>query len=165
MQLCSYAVMQLCSYAVMQLCSYAVMQLCSYAVMQLCNYARVKTTMRELLSQLEALEGVNQRTLISVIRDLNKPIRRAQDSGYKVAAIHLEVSKTVDIDLASFKTLLYRVRRVDQTKSKTEPLAKQKPDISTIAKEVIPKKSVLEFDKDTAAQRSKHKLAQFGKGK
>lgn len=119
--------------------------------------------MNELICKLEALEGVYQRSLISLIRELNESISKAQSNGFKVAGIHMEISKTVPIDLASFKTLLYRVRK-QRRKSLKRP-SKFRPEAATLSRPEEVNTTNNTFDKESAAQRSKQKLAQFGKGK
>lgn len=119
--------------------------------------------MNELIRKLEGLEGVHQRSLISLIRELNECISKAQSNGFKIASIHLEISKTVPVNLASFKTLLYRVRK-QRRKTPTKPLEfRQEP--ATLSKPEEVKTTNTTFDKESATQRSKQKLAQFGKGK
>lgn len=141
------------------------MYLRSYA---LAEYGTKPTedSMRELLNQLKTLEGVEQRSSISIIRELNSAIEKAQSSGYRVAAIHQEIVKVVAIRRESFKTLLYRVRKeaqINQRKIEVPVLSTSRAKTQT--KEVKAAKKPFEFNEETATQRSKHKLAQFGKGK
>jgi hypothetical protein len=140
------------------------MHLRSYA------FAQPKTeeedVMKELLNQLKALDGIEQRSSISVIRELNQAIKRAQSSGYRVASIHQKIADFMVINLESFKTLLYRVRKEDRIKQHEKELpVLHKPQIKAEPKEVKATENLFEYSKDNATQRSKHKLAQFGKGK
>ena len=122
--------------------------------------------MQDLISQLESLEGEGGRSKISIIRELNGSIRKAQDKGYKVAAIHQEIAKTVAIDLTSFRTLLYRVRKKPTTEisAPTHVSIKQNP----VKKDVTESETIDHSkpkDLKAVTERSKNKLASFGKGK
>ena len=122
--------------------------------------------MHDLISQLESLEGEGRRSSISIIRELNANIRQAQDMGYRVAAIHEEIAKKVDIDLASFKTLLYRIRKKpsrNATPSK-QVSVKQTGDSTTKNASTATGHSGHK-DLTAATEQSKNKLARFGKGK
>ena len=122
--------------------------------------------MRDLINQLESLEGEGKRSAISILRELNPNIRQAQDRGYRVAAIHEEIAKKVDIDLASFKTLLYRIRKQlsCNTKASKQVLVKQTDD-PTIKSDSTANGHLGHKDLTAATERSKNKLASFGKGK
>lgn len=119
--------------------------------------------MKALISQLESLEGANQRSLVSIISELNESIRDAQDKGYKVAAIHEAIAETVTVDLASFKTLLYRVRKkIASSATQTTPVVKPEAPEKLKPK---PQQQPATVDRKSVTQRSMNKLAQFGKGK
>lgn len=119
--------------------------------------------MEVLINKVKTLKGANQRSLISVIRELNESIKDAQDKGYKVVAIHQEITERVVIDLDSFKTLLYRVRK---KAVKPAAIENQKVNQVALSKPVkLDTKQPEGFDSKAATQRSKNKLAQFGKGK
>ena len=122
--------------------------------------------MHDLISQLESLEGEGRRSSISIIRELNASIRQAQDMGYRVAAIHEEIAKTVDIDLASFKTLLYRIRKKPSrnTTPSKQVSVKQTGDSTTENASTATGHSGHK-DLTAATEQSKNKLARFGKGK
>lgn len=122
--------------------------------------------MHDLISQLESLEGEGRRSSISIIRELNANIRQAQDMGYRVAAIHEEIAKTVDIDLASFKTLLYRSRKKMSSDDKpSKQVAVRHIGDSTIENASTATSRSGHKDLTKATERSKNKLASFGKGK
>lgn len=123
--------------------------------------------MKALISQLERLEGADQRSLVSIISELNESIRDAQDKGYKVAAIHEAIAETVTVDLASFKTLLYRARKkIASSATQTTPVVK--PEALEKLKPKPQQQPATEpatADRKSVTQRSMNKLAQFGKGK
>ena len=124
--------------------------------------------MQDLISQLKLLEGEGKRSSISIIQELNENIRQAQDMGYRVAAIHEEIAKTVDIDLGSFKTLLYRVRKKlnsNASSSKQVPVTQQADSDSTTENKSTTTGHLKHKDLTAATERSKNKLASFGKGK
>ena len=122
--------------------------------------------MKDLITQLKSLEGEGKRTAISIIRELNENIIEAQKIGYKVEAIHEEISQKVDVDLASFKTLLYRVRKKDGSKAtpSKQDSAILKPDVTPVTTNAAAGRSAPKDLKDVT-ERSKNKLASFGKGK